>query len=121
VSVRHPSIAVIPVLSLLGLAACATYTERTTKPLRDFQSGQFAAAREAYADPETTGSVFLAGAEAGTVALTAGDWSLALEHYHHAAAEVEELEGRALAGPERFGEALASWAINDSARAYQGE
>lgn len=120
-SARHPFFHVLPALALTGLAACATYTERTSKPLRDFQSGQFAAAQEAYADPDTTSSVFLAGAEAGTVALTAGDWPAALEHYHRAAAEVEEIEGRALAGPERLGETLASWAINDSARAYQGE
>ena len=120
-SARHPTTVVLPVLALAASAACATYTEQTSKALRDFQSGQFAAAQEAYADPETTGAPFLAGAEAGTVALTAGDWPVALEHYHRAAAEVEELEGRALAGPERFGEALASWAINDSARAYQGE
>jgi len=121
VSARPPFSVVIPSLVLLGFAGCATYADHTAKPLRDFQSGQFEAAREAYADPKTTRSVFLSGAEAGTAALTAGNWQAALEHYHVAAAEVEELEGRALAGPESLGETLASWAINDNQRAYQGE
>jgi hypothetical protein len=121
VSARLTQSAVIAVLPLAGLAACATYTERTADALRDFQGGQFAAALKAYADPETTDSAFLAGAEAGTVALTAGDWAAALEHYHRAAAVVKDIEGRALAGPERLGEALASWALNDTARAYEGE
>jgi hypothetical protein len=112
---------VIVALPLALVAACATYTERTADALRDFQSGQFAAAAQTYADPETTDSAFLAGAEAGTVALTAGDWPAALEHFHRAAAVVEDIEGRALAGPERLGEALASWALNDTARAYEGE
>ncbi|MEQ1891482.1 MAG: hypothetical protein ABL998_02975 [Planctomycetota bacterium] len=120
-SARQPIFVVIVALPLTGFAACATYTERTADALRDFQGGQFAAATKAYADPETTDSAFLAGAEAGTVALTAGDWSAALEHYHRAAAVVEDIEGRALVGPERLGETLASWALNDTARAYQGE
>jgi hypothetical protein len=112
---------VIPALALTAFAGCATYTERTAKPLRDFQSGQFDAALEAYADVETTRAEFLAGVEAGTVALTAGRWQAALEHYHRAAAATEDIEGRALAGPERLGETLASWALNDTARAYEGE
>lgn len=120
-SARQTTLAVLVAFSLAGLAACATYTERTADALRDFQGGQFAAARKAYADPETTDSAFLAGAESGTVALTAGDWAGALEHFHQAAAVVEDLENRALVGPERLGEALASWALNDTARAYQGE
>lgn len=120
-SARQPHSAVIAALPLFAVAACATYTERTADALRDFQGGQFAAAAQAYADPETTDSAFLAGAEAGTVALTAGDWAGALEHFHRAAAVVEDLEGRALAGPERLGETLASWALNDTVRAYEGE
>lgn len=120
-SAPHPRISVLCALPLVGLVACATYTERTERALRDFQGGQFDPALRAYADPETTGSAFLAGAEAGTVALTAGDWQSALEHYHLAAAVVEELEQRALAGPENLAEVLGSWALNDTARAYQGE
>lgn len=120
-SARQPILAVIAALPLAGFAACATYTERTADALRDFQGGQFAAAAKAYADPETTDSAFLAGAEAGMVSLTAGDWAAALEHFHAAAAVVEDIEGRALVGPERLGEALGSWALNDTARAYEGE
>ena len=55
------------------------------------------------------------------MALTAGQWDLALQHLHRAAAEAKDLEDRALADPEQLGEALASWAVNDTVRAYQGE
>ena len=120
-SARHPCLSAVFALPLAGFASCATYTERTSSALRDFQGGQFDSARKAYADPDTTDSAFLAGAEAGTVALTAGDWPAALEHFHRAGAVVEDIEGRALIGPERLGETLASWALNDMARAYQGE
>lgn len=67
------------------------------------------------------GSEFLSGAEAGTVALTAGDWELARSYFARAAEAAEDLERRALAGPEALGEALASWALNDTQRTYQGE
>jgi uncharacterized protein len=107
---------------LLSLGtSCASYTERTAGALHDFQSGQFERALEAYSDAEEVGSDFLSGAEAGTVALTAGQWDRALELFGRAVAAVRDIEGRALAGPERLGETLASWALNDSARAYEGE
>ena len=103
-SAPHPRISVLCALPLVGLVACATYTERTERALRDFQGGQFDPALRAYADPETTGSAFLAGAEAGTVALTAGDWQSALEHYHLAAAVVEDY-WKLLMGEKASGEA----------------
>lgn len=106
--------------ALLGIS-CASYTERTAGALHDFRSGQFERALEAYSDRGEIGSDFLSGAEAGTVALTAGFWDQALEYYGRAVEAARDIEGRALAGPERLGEALASWVINDSARAYQGE
>jgi hypothetical protein len=109
---------------LLGpapLVGCVSYTERTASAQRDFQGGRFAEALAAYADPERTGSPFLAGAEAGTVALTMGDWEAALLHYSKAAEAVREVESRALAGPERLAETLGSWVLNDTARSYPGE
>jgi hypothetical protein len=105
----------------LALLGCASYPERTRAGLRDFQGGQFERALEVYADVERVGSAFLSGAEAGTVALTMGDWRAAVAHLSRAAEAVRDVEGRALAGPERLGELLTSWAFNDAARAYPGE
>lgn len=105
----------------LGLIACASYPERTAAALHDFQGGRFTKASAAYAEDLVTGSKFLSAAEAGTVALTAGDWDLALARFQEAAAAVEELEERALIGPKELGERLAAWALNDTQVAYQGE
>jgi hypothetical protein len=110
----------VALLVLLG-TGCASYPERTAGALHDFQSGHFERAERAYADEDDVGSAFLSGAEAGTVALTAGEWDRALEHFGRAVDAVRDVEGRALAGAERLGETLASWAINDMARAYRGE
>lgn len=107
-------------LVLLG-TSCASYPERTASALHDFQGGHFERAERAYADTDEIGSAFLSGAEAGTVALVAGEWDRALEHFGRAVEAARDIEGRALAGPERLGEALASWALNDTARTYQGE
>jgi len=106
--------------ALLG-AGCASYHERTADALRDFQGGHFDQALGFYADAEETGSEFLSGAEGGTVALTAGRWEEARALFQRAADAARDIEGRALAGPERLGEALASWALNDTARTYEGE
>lgn len=108
-------------LTLFLVAGCASYPERTAEALHDFQRGHFAKSMEAYGDIDKVGSGFLSGAEAGMVALTAGNWEAALAHLHLAAGAVEDIEGRALVGTERFGEALLSWGINDTARSYQGE
>lgn len=105
---------------LLG-ASCTSYPERTAAALHDFQSGHFDQALATYSDSDEVGSAFLSGAEAGTVMLTAGDWDQTLLHFGRAVEAVRDIEGRALAGPERLGEALASWAVNDSTLAYQGE
>ncbi|MSR63002.1 MAG: hypothetical protein EXS08_11210 [Planctomycetes bacterium] len=118
--VQSPLFSRLTVALAIGLGtSCASYTERTSEALRDFRSGQFGPALEAYADVEEVGSSFLSGAEAGTVALTAGDWDAALRQFGLAAQAVRELEGRALTG--ELGEVLASWALNDTARAYEGE
>lgn len=108
------------VLAPLGLA-CASYPARTEAALRDFQSGRLSKAREAYEAPNTTGSPFLAGAEAGTVALAAGDWDRALADLGQAAAYVRDIENSALVSPESLGESLLSWAINDTFTKYEGE
>ena len=42
--------------------ACASYPDRTSRALGDFQGGQLSKAQEAYEDPQTTGSPFLAAA-----------------------------------------------------------
>lgn len=89
--------------------------------LRDFQRGQLDEAMKAYGDIEEVGSTFLSGAEAGTVALAAGEWDSALAHLGSAAVVTEELERRAAAGTERLSEALLSWGLNDTARSYEGE
>lgn len=107
---------------LSGLAsACATYPQKTRGALGDFQRGQFAPAMEAYADPEYGGSRFLAGAEAGTVALTAGEWDRAIVELTEATDFVKDFERRALLGADAVAETLGSWAINDTAKAYYGE
>lgn len=103
----------------LLFASCASYPQRTAKALGAFQGGHFEEALDAYGKADL--SPFLAGAEAGTVALTAGDWERALGHFEVAVEAVRALDERGVAGPESLGEALASWAINDQARAYEGE
>jgi len=107
---------------LLFLACgCASYTHRTAEALADFQRGHLDQAMVTYGDVEVVKSEFLSGAEAGTVAVAAGDWDAALDHLHRAGAAAEDIEGRALAGAERFGEFLGSWVLNDTMRSYEGE
>jgi hypothetical protein len=118
-SVPGPTVTALAV-ALLG-TSCASYPERTADALHAFQRGQFERALGTYADVDEVGSAFLSGAEAGTVALTAGRWDAALFHYGRAVDAVRDIEGRALVGPERLGEALSTWALNDATRAYQGE
>ena len=108
-------------LAVIGTTGCASYPDRMAAALNDFQSGQFEDSIKAYADVDQVQSEFLSGAEAGTVALVAGDWERARVHLDRAAEAARDLEERALASPENLGEILASWALNDTARAYQGE
>ncbi len=86
-----------------------------------FEAGRFEQAREAYADPKTTGSPFLGPVETGTVALTAGDWEGARTEFDQAAAVVKEIEDRALISATEVAEGLASLAINESVKEYPGE
>lgn len=116
---RAPWIALLALCA--GSASCATYTERTEAALDDFRRGHLDAAAEALGDPDRTGSRFLAGAEAGTAALTAGRWEDARRWFELAAGDVRDLEDRALVSPQNLGEALASWALNDTSHPYRGE
>ena len=120
VSRRMPCGAAALVLAAT-VVGCASYPERTAGALRAFQSGQFEEAMLSFGDPETTGSEFLSGAEAGTAALAAGDWEQARLHFDRAAAASADIEGRALLGPDALAEGLGSWVLNDTTRAYQGE
>ncbi len=108
-------------LAVFLCSACATYHSKTREAFGDFRRGQFESARARYEDPDADIAPFLAGAEAGTVALTAGDWAGALGALHLAAEVAAEIEERALLGPEELGEIMSSWILNDTARAYQGE
>lgn len=108
-------------LSCAWVSACATYPQRTARAFADFERGDLAAAQAAYAEPKTTGSPFLRGAEAGTVALTEGDWPGAQRHFEQATAAVQSYEDRALVSAEDAANSLLSWAVNDSALDYKGE
>lgn len=119
---RRSALARVCVLiPVVFFAACASYTQRTAQALGDFRRGHFPEAIAAFEDPETTDSAFLRGAESGTVALTGGDWEVARQRYQEAVDAVKDIEGRALVGAESLGEGLASWALNDSSKAYEGE
>jgi hypothetical protein len=107
-------------LALLALS-CASYPDRTHRALADFQRGQLTRALDAYQDPHTTGSPFLAGAESGTVALASGSWDAAIHNLTAAATEVQDIERTALVSPENLGETLVSWTVSEGATTYQGE
>ncbi len=100
---------------------CASYEKRTREAFTAFRSGHFRAAYEEYVDRSVTGSDFLAGAEAGTAALTGGAWEDALKAYDMAADQVRTLEDRALVSGARALESLGTWVLNESATSYDGE
>jgi len=108
-------------LAACSLASCASYASRTADALADFRRGQFASAEARYAEPDTTGSAFLTGAEAGSAALAAGDFERARAHFDAAALAVREREERGLVSIENAGEALGTFALNDTLADYQGE
>jgi hypothetical protein len=117
---KSPKALAAAALALL-VVSCASYPDRTRHALADFQRGQLTQARAAYQKPSTTHAPFLAGAEAGTVALAAGDWDGAIQDLGAAAKVVEETERSALISPESLGETLLTWTLSESAQAYQGE
>lgn len=113
--------AAVALLAIVGLVGCATYPERTAAAFREFESGQLSQAQAAYEKPDTTGSEFLAHAESGMVALSAGRWDDAIAQLSKAAEFSKEYEDQALLDPEAVGETILSWAINESQTVYRGE
>lgn len=112
---------VLALAALALLAGCASYPSRTAGALGAFQRGHLEQALALYEDPDTTGTPFLAGAEAGMVALAMGEWRQAQEHLHLAAEASEEVLGRGTLEPGRLVESLASFGLNDTTQAYGGE
>ncbi len=106
---------------LLVLTGCASYPDRTRGAYTDFQSGHLLRSVDSYSDIDVTGSKFLSGAEAGTVALAAGDWKGAEAMFNEAVKATEELDRRAVLSLTDAAEGLASWATNDTSREYFGE
>jgi hypothetical protein len=109
------------VAACLSSVACMSYPDRTHRAFDDFQAGQLSRAQQIYEDPQTTGSPFLTGAEAGTVALAAGNWDGAIKDFSAAADFVKEIEDSALISPESLGEALVTLTISESVQTYRGE
>ena len=111
----------------LGLAlmanafGCASYSSRTELALEGFRRGDLELAASDYQDESLTGSAFLSGAEAGTVLFADGRFDEALSSFEEAEAAVKDIEDRALVSASDLGEGLASWALNDTAQAYEGE
>jgi uncharacterized protein len=103
------------------LGSCASYTQKTVLPLRQFEEGDFDGATRVFSDSDVVGSPFLRGAEAGMVALAAGQWENAQHHFDAAAEAVRELEERALLGAEELGEGMAALLVSESSAAYRGE
>ncbi|MGK0483582.1 MAG: hypothetical protein ACJAQ3_003567 [Planctomycetota bacterium] len=108
---------------LLGAAftGCATYNDRIAAPLSAFERGQFDVAEQGFADPDTTGSAFLSGAEAGMAAFVSGNFEGALVHFHRAQSASESIDDRAVIGINSLRESIATLAINESQAAYDGE
>ena len=108
-------------LFAFGLGSCASYPARTQAALTAFQRGHLERALAQYEDPEVTGSTFLGGAEAGTVALAMGDWELAKEHFHLAVDASEDVHGRGALESSNFLETVTSFGLNDTTQSYGGE
>ena len=114
-------LSLVPGLCACLLSACVSYPMRTAGAYRDFQRGQLERALSLYEDPEVTGSTFLAGAEAGTVALTLGDWEKAKEHFLRAVVASEDALGRGALESSNLIETLSSFGLNDRTQTYGGE
>lgn len=109
------------VFCLAWIAGCASYTERTKEAFADFERGQFDRAYSAYRETKTTGSEFLAGAEAGTVALTAGRFEDSIRELDRAMAVAQDAEREALASAGNLEDWLLSWTLNEGSKRYVGE
>src|SRR5262245_29993777 len=105
-------------LAVVVGSGCVSYATHSDEAYADFQAGRFEPAIEGYAKQ---GSGFLPGAEAGMVALVAGDWDGALVQLGKAASAVEEYEEEALVSPESAARTVASFALNERMLEYHGE
>ncbi len=107
----------------LGVAAtsCASYNDKISGPLSAFERGDFATAQQGFSNPDTTGSAFLSGAEAGMAAFADGNFTDALGHFHQALAAYESIDDRGTLGINNLRESIATAVINDSQSAYDGE
>lgn len=110
---------VLLLLPLLGTLSCATYNDRTREAMGAFRRGELDQAGELFR--ETAGGEFLAGVEAGMVALAAGDWGLARGCFLAAAREVQALEDRGLGDPRAVAEETLEWTLVPTSGAYEGE
>jgi len=118
---QSPTRLLLGLACVLGCTGCVDYNRRTHDALTSFESGQFDRAIDAYAERNVTKSKFLRGAEAGMVALAAGDWQRAIRYLGDAASEVEEVEREALISGERAAEDIGAWLFNEGAANYTGE
>lgn len=105
----------------LASASCATYPERTQLAYADFERGRLSQAYDAYTSRKTTGSEFLSGAEAGTVALADGRWDDAVQQFGRAMSVVEDAEREALLSAGNLEDWLLTWTLNEGAQRYVGE
>jgi hypothetical protein len=119
--VSGPAIRLGGALLVCSLASCASYTERTGEALHAFERGRFEESRQMFADHDVTKSQFLSGAEAGTAAMAAGEWELAVQHLGAAAEVTAEFEERGALNPEDLGQDLGTWLVNESVASYKGE
>ena len=117
----HASTRVGTAALCLAVAGCESYPERTERAFHAFERGDFEQAGTLYEDRETTRSEFLSGAEAGSVALAAGDWETTLEQLGRASNASEEIENAALISLDSFGESLVSFAVSERLSEYVGE
>lgn len=112
---------VLAVALSLSATACATYPQRTELAYAEFERGHLSQAYDAYTSRKTTGSEFLSGAEAGTVALADGRWDDAIRQFERAMSVVEEVENEALLSAGNLEDWLLTWTLNESAEHYVGE
>ncbi|MBK7878441.1 MAG: hypothetical protein IPJ77_22525 [Planctomycetes bacterium] len=102
-------------------AGCASYTERTREALADFERGQFDRAYSTFRESKETGSEFLSGAEAGTVALVAGRFDDSVRELDRAMAVTQDAEREALLSAGNLEDWLLSWTLNEGVKRYVGE
>lgn len=111
-----------PILWALPLlVSCATYRDRTQESLDQFEGGALEAAELNFANIETTSSEFLAGAESGTVAFTAGRFEDAISAFERAGQAVRELEESALLDPGALSAGATSLFLSEQLSDYLGE